>query len=460
MRDGRGNGTRSLHRAFAGSGPGQLQGRDFRIGAHQPPRNRRGQIGCRAPPASQAYLSFLEAQQQTAIVAVEQRLGRPVEVAFQYLAALNAFAVRLTPAEAARIADLPQVQAVYRDVERVLDSDVGPIDIEAPEIWNGDTGTLKATRGEGIVIGVINTGINHAHPSFAATDGDGYTHSNPFGAGLFKGWCATNAGFCNAKLIAAYDLYPGGSGGPEDTNGHGSHTASTAGGNAHNAVFDVGTTPYNLRIQGVAPRANIVAYKVCNPLCPGSASIAAVNSAILNDQVDVLNYSISGSDSPWTDPVDLAFLDAFNAGIFVSTSAGNSGPGASTIAHTGPWNTATAASTINRIIANTLDVTGSTPPAELQARPAVPGDNTSILANLSGPIRYNPANANGCNTFSAGYFTNSLALIQRGNCDFSIKVTNAENAGATGVVIFNNVGGPPISMGSLRRHTARLHAGP
>lgn len=289
-----------------------------------------------AAPASQAYLRFLEAQQQTAIVAVEQRLGRPVEIAFQYLAALNAFVVRLTPAEAAQIADLPQVQAVYRDVERVLDTDVGPIHIEAPEIWNGNTGTLEATRGEGIVIGIIDSGINHAHPSFAATDGGGYSHSNPFGTGVFKGWCVANTDFCNDKLIAAYDLYPGGSGGPEDTDGHGSHTASTAGGNAHNAVFNVGTTPYNLPIQGVAPRANIVAYKVCNPSCPESASIAAVDSAILNDRVDVLNYSISGSDSPWTDPVDLAFLDAFNAGIFVSTSAGNSGPGASTVAHTGP----------------------------------------------------------------------------------------------------------------------------
>ncbi|HSN76684.1 MAG TPA: S8 family serine peptidase, partial [Anaerolineae bacterium] len=399
-------------------------------------------------PASRAYLSYLEGQQAAAIDSVSALLGRSVDVAFQYLAVLNAFAVTLSPDEAAAVAKLSEVKAVYRDVERELDTDVGPIHIGAPAIWNGNTGTGAATRGEGVVIGMIDSGINHAHPSFAATDGGGYTHINPYGAGVYKGWCATNAGFCNAKLIGAYSFNPNG-GNPEDADGHGSHTASTAGGNAHTASFNIGPTPYNIPIQGVAPRANIVAYKVCNPSCPGTASVAAVNSAILNDQVDVLNYSISGADSPWNDPVDLAFLDASNAGIYVSASAGNDGPGASTVAKTGPWNAAVAASTINRVIANTLDVTGPTTPPALQGMAAVPGELTSIVANVTGPIKYNAANSDGCVAFSAGYFTNSLALIQRGGCTFLVKVTNAAAAGAIGVVIFNNVGGPPISMGSL-----------
>ncbi len=399
-------------------------------------------------PASAAYLNYLEGQHSKALTAVETAVGHSVEVTFQYLAVLNGFAVTLTPAEAAKVAQLPEVMAVYRDVEREMDTDIGPTHIGAPEIWNGNTGNLVSTRGEGVIIGMIDSGINHAHLSFAATDGGGYTHTNPYGAGVYKGWCVANPSFCNAKLIAAYGLNPVG-GSPEDLDGHGSHTASTAGGNAHTASFNVGPTAYNIPISGVAPRANIVAYKVCNPSCPGTASVAAVNSAILNDQVDVINYSISGSDSPWNDPVDLAFLDAYNAGIFVSASAGNDGPGASTVAKTGPWNAAVAASTINRVIANTVDVTGPTTPAELQGMAAVPGENTSIVANVTGPIRYNPANNDGCVAFSAGYFTGALALIQRGGCTFAVKVTNASNAGATGVIIFNNVGGPPISMGSL-----------
>ncbi len=398
--------------------------------------------------ASVAYLDYLEAQQAAAIDSVSALLGRSVDVAFQYLAVLNAFAVTLSPEEAAAVAKLPQVKTVWRDVERELETEVGPPHIGAPAIWNGNTGTGTATRGEGVVIGVIDSGINSQHPSFAASDGDGYTHTNPYGAGVYKGWCVANPAFCNSKLVGAYSFNPAG-GSPEDTDGHGSHTASTSGGNKHTASFNVGPTPYNIEISGVAPRANIVAYKVCNPSCPGTASVAAVNSAILNDQVDVLNYSISGSDSPWNDPVDIAFLDASNAGIFVSASAGNSGPGPSTVAKTGPWNAAVAASTINRVIANTLDVTGPTTPANLQGLTAVPGENTSIVADVTGPIRYNPANNDGCTAFSAGYFTGAMALIQRGGCTFTVKVTNAANAGAIGVVIFNNVGGPPISMGGL-----------
>ncbi len=399
-------------------------------------------------PASVAYLDYLKVQHAQALTAVEQTVGRSVEMTFQYLAVLNGFAITLTPQEAVKVAALPAVAAVSRDVERELDTDVGPLHIGAPAIWNGETGTGLATRGEGVIIGVIDTGINSQHPSFAATDGDGYTHTNPYGAGVYKGWCVANPSFCNAKLIGAYTFHPNG-GSPEDTNGHGSHTASTAGGNAHIATFNVGADTYNLPIQGVAPRANIVAYKVCDPTCPDTASVAAVNSAILNDQVDVLNYSISGGDFPWNDNVDLAFLDAYNAGIFVSASAGNSGPGPSTVAKTGPWNASVAASTHNRAIVQTLDVTAPGTPAELQGLAVVPGEGTTIATDINSGIRYDATNNTGCTPFTPGFFTGNLALIQRGGCTFADKVANAVAAGATGVVLFQSVGGPPISAGGL-----------
>src|SRR6185436_13776811 len=96
------------------------------------------------------------------------------------------------------------------------------------------------------------------------------------------------------------------------------------------------------------PGAWVMEYKVCGPAgCFGSDSSAAVAQAIL-DGVDVINYSISGGTDPSTDPVELAFLDAYAAGVFVSTSAGNDGPGASTANHLSPWVTTVAASTQSR----------------------------------------------------------------------------------------------------------------
>ncbi|OGO60658.1 MAG: hypothetical protein A2032_06555 [Chloroflexi bacterium RBG_19FT_COMBO_49_13] len=401
-------------------------------------------------PASQAYLAYVNAQQQELVSDMQTAFGHPIEVQFYYQFTFNAVAVRITHAEALQAFNLPGVRTVYADVLHVPDTDMGPTLIGAPSIWAGDTIGGIATKGEGIVIGMLDTGINSQHPSFAAVGDDGYIIVNPFGDGVFHGWCDTTPGFCNNKLIGAYGLNPV-DGDPEDTDGHGSHTSSTAGGNAHDAVFMVGNQEFTRSISGVAPHANIVAYKVCNPSCPSSAAIAAVNLAIGTDLVDVINYSISGGDSPWTDTVDQAFLDAFAAGIFVSASAGNAGPGEGTVAHTGPWNSSVAASTHSRIVANTLDV--SAEGGNLVGLPAIPGEGIVIGSDVTDNILWagdvDPANINACVAFPANSFDGVIGLAQRGTCTFAVKITNLTNAGAVGVVIYNNAGGPPSTMGAI-----------
>ncbi len=399
-------------------------------------------------PATRAYTEYLQARHADVERAMASALGRPVETVYHYYAALNGLAVRVSHQEALRLAALPGVAAIYADTLQELDTDVSPTHIGAPAIWGGDTTSGLATRGEGVIIGIIDSGINSQHPSFRAIDGDGYAHVNPYGSAVYHGWCASHAGFCNNKLIGAYTFHPNG-GSPEDTDGHGSHTASTAAGNVHTATIGLGGHLLDLPISGVAPRANIVAYKVCDPSCPGSSSIAAVESAIAVDEVDVLNFSISGADAPWLDPVSLAFLEAYNAGIFVSTSAGNTGPTPGTVGKTAPWNASVAASTTNRVLGYTLDVTGPTTPAALQGLAAVPGEGTWVEPDLEAALRFDPANASGCTAFGPDYFLGALALIQRGGCDFSVKVSNAALAGALGVVMINSMPGPPFAMTGL-----------
>ncbi len=405
-------------------------------------------------PASQAYLEYLSSQQQAMVDSLQSILGHSIEVQFYYRAAMNAIAVRISHDEALQAFNLSGVKTVYADQLNELDTDMGPTLIGAPSIWEGDTIGGIATKGEGIVIGMIDSGINHAHPSFAEVGPkDGHIFENPYGANNFHGYCADNEGFCNNKLIGAYGLNPLG-GIPEDTDGHGSHTSSTAGGNYVDATVNVGGVEFTRAISGVAPWANIVAYKVCNPSCPTSASIAAVDHAILDDGVDVINYSISGGDSPWTDPVDLAFLDAFAAGIFVSASAGNNGPTPGSVAHTGPWNSSVAASTHSRVIANTVDVTSES--GSRTGVYAVPGQDVTVLSEFTYPILWagevDSNNYLACQPFSGTPFTGKIGLAQRGtggdsNCTFGVKVNNLHNAGAVAVIIYNNVGGPPITMG-------------
>ena len=100
-----------------------------------------------------------------------------------------------------------------------------------------------------------------------------------------------------------------------DSNGHGTHTGTTSAGNvlATAPVLGVDRGP----ISGIAPGAWVSVYKVCGAGgCFSSDSAAAVQQAIL-DGVDVINFSISGGTNPATDPVELAFLDAYAAGVFV-----------------------------------------------------------------------------------------------------------------------------------------------
>ena len=249
---------------------------------------------------------------------------------------------------------------------RRLDTDVGPQWIGAPGIWNGTaTGGLPGTKGEGVIIGVLDTGINMDHPSFADIGGDGFNHTNPFGAGNYKGWCNpahpnyNPAYVCNDKLVGAWDYADaswGETDGPEDNDGHGSHTASTSGGNYLAAGHgDSGRYPYSPAISGVAPHANIIAYDVCGPdgSCYNTDVVAALNQAIL-DGVDVTNESIGIGGNTWTGAKQAAYLSVFNAGITSARSAGNSGPGASTVGSTPPWVITVGANTHNRAGTNAV----------------------------------------------------------------------------------------------------------
>lgn len=409
---------------------------------------------------SQAYLAYLSGKQGELLRGMSLAFGRSVEVVHQYKNVLNAVAVRISHEEALKAFNLPGVIAVYPDEVRQLETDAGPILIGAPSIWTGDTLDGSATYGEGIIIGVIDTGINHAHPSFADSGKDGYNHTNPYGAGNYVGVCATDpayADFCSDKLIGAYDLTTPYSGGPEDENGHGSHTASTAGGNFVDVEFDdgVGGT-FTVPIQGVAPHANLIAYRVCTDSggCQGTATIASVDHAI-PDMVDVLNYSISGTDDPWNDPVDLAFLDAFTAGIFVSASAGNDGPDPSTVAKTAPWNASVAGTTHNRIEAHMVDM--RTDSGTLTGLAGLEGTGPLLTEDLSKPIIYggdvDAANFDGCDAWVGTPFTGLIGLVQRGSCTFAIKVNNLAAAGAVAALVYNNISGPPIVMGGLESTT-------
>ena len=410
---------------------------------------------------SQAYLNYLSDKQADLLGSLELTLGRPIDVKYQYQHVLNAIAVHLEHTEALQAFNLPGVLMVYPDQKHHADTDVGPILIGAPTIWKGETPNDIGTKGEGMIIGILDSGINHAHPSFADIGEDGYDHTNPWETGTYVGVCASDpayADFCNDKLIGAYDFAD--TAGPEDVNGHGSHTASTSGGNYVEVDFDDGAGgTLTLNISGVAPHANLIAYKVLNDEGSGwTSDLAAGADQAVADMVDVINYSIgpnSGTADPWSDLVELAFLDATAAGIFVSVSAGNSGPAPSTLGHSSPWTAVTGGTTHNRVLAHPLDIVTDTD--SMIGLSAVEGNGPPLTVDLNAPIIFggdiNPENILGCDPWEGTPFTGAIGMVQRGSCNFSVKVDNLAAAGAIAVLVYNNVSGPPVAMGVLEATT-------
>jgi subtilisin family serine protease len=404
-------------------------------------------------PASVAYLSHLTSRQNAVKAAMDSALGRTVSVKFRYRAAYNGMAVQLNPSEAARVESVPGVKRVQADETRQLLTDSGPAWIGARGIHDGSAG-VTATKGEGMVAGIIDTGINHDHPSFADIGGDGFNHTNP--KTVHFGACAPlNPVLCNDKLIGLYD-YTGTT--PFDDNAHGSHTASTVAGNVLDAALVAPTLTYNRRISGVAPHANLISYKACNSLpvgggCQVSATVGAIDQATL-DQVDVINFSIGGaSRNPWTDPNAIAFLGATASGVFAAVSAGNDGPGSATIGSPSdsPWVMSVAASTHDRNLPSQLvDMAGGStaPPAPITGKSVAAGTPVAPIVYAGAPPYNTPLCGAGTAdpttgvgsepAFDPGELAGKIVVCDRGVYGRVAKGQQVKNAGGIGMVLAND----------------------
>ncbi|KAG0467539.1 hypothetical protein HPP92_019119 [Vanilla planifolia] len=104
-----------------------------------------------------------------------------------------------------------------------------------------------------------------------------------------------------------------------------------------------------LALPEYGPFARLAVYKVCwTSGCFGSDILAAMEQSI-TDGVDVLSISLGGSSTTLShDPISTGALAAIARGIFVSCSAGNSGPGLATLANTAPWIATIGAGTLDR----------------------------------------------------------------------------------------------------------------
>ncbi|HEX4817953.1 MAG TPA: S8 family serine peptidase [Nonomuraea sp.] len=355
-------------------------------------------------------------------------------------------ALRIPGDKAAEVLKLPGAAAVQEDKPQqpLTDSSAAFIGAETiyRQLGGGDT------AGKGVIVGVLDSGAWPEHPSFAARPGlpdpgptkDGTPRVCDFGDNPQTP--ADDPFTCNNKLVGGqpfletYNEVIGGEVYPDsarDSNGHGTHTASTSAGGPVADADPLGISRGPIR--GIAAGAQVSVYKVCGlEGCFPSDSAQAVARAVL-DGVRVINFSISGGSDPYSDPVELAFLDAYAAGVLVSASAGNAGPGAATTDHRGPWTTTVAASTQERTFRSRITLSGGGATATVEG--------ASITAGISSPLPVVLASAPPysrplCDAPApAGLFTGRIVACERGP-NRVLKGFNVMQGGAAGMILYNS----------------------
>ncbi len=415
----------------------------------------------------------------------QEKLAAKADVDIQqsYTLAVNGFSAELTKSQALKLATDKGVLALAPDEARQLDT------VHSPEFLGltGKSGTWKQVggvknAGKGVVVGVIDTGITPENPSFSAKAVNRKSNGNKVGVPYrtkdgsiamlkadgetFQGACEEGESFtadlCNQKIVSAryysdgfkaqvpradwsefeYDS-------PRDGDGHGSHTAGTSVGNRDVEMAIDGNTFG--KGSGMAPEAKLAVYKACweaevadDGGCFTSDLVSAVNQAI-DDGVDVINYSISGPRNTITDPVELAFLSAASAGIFVSASAGNSGPTASTVAHNSPWTMTVAASTFHNYLGTVVLGNGEKFLGATSSSTGVPAGTATVLSDASGQAGKPAADVARCgpDTLDPAKVSGKIVVCDRGVYDRVAKSAEVKRTGGVGMILVN------VTPGSL-----------
>jgi minor extracellular serine protease Vpr len=424
--------------------------------------------------AGSAYRAQLEARQRTVMADLA---SRKIQVNGSTATLLNAIFVTAPASRVSEMLGVPGVAGV-RPMHRFKPNlNAATQLMNAPAAWNTVGGQSNA--GKGIKIAILDSGIDQTHPAFQDS-------SLPMPAGFPKcdaGNQPVCSNFTNNKVVVARSYVrqaamanvtdpnnPAAQSQPDDYTprdrvGHGTATASAAAANQN-----TGTVTFT----GMAPKAYLGNYKVegspgVNDGATDDVLILAITDAF-NDGMDVASLSFGamaltgGTDTGAAcglpmgqpcDPLAAAFEAAAQKGLVITAAVGNAGSDAfNNFNENYPYfnsisSPASAPSVIgvgatinSHVLTPTVSVNDPSAPANVKGLTAQPSDaffypslfgaNTGTLVDITqlGNDGY------ACSALPAGSLNGAYALIQRGNCDFSVKATNAQNAGAVGIVFY------------------------
>ncbi|KAL6146895.1 hypothetical protein ACLB2K_057571 [Fragaria x ananassa] len=329
---------------------------------------------------------------------------------------------------------------------------------------NPSTGLLPASNHEeDIVIGVIDTGVWPESESFK--DDGVMTKDIP---ARWNGTCEVgqefNASLCNKKLIGARYFNKGimaanpgvtlSMNSARDSEGHGTHTSSTAAGNFVNGASYFGYA--NGTASGVAPRSRVAMYKVIWDEGHYASDVLAGIDQAIADGVDVISLSMGFDGAPlYEDPIAIASFAAMEKNVVVSTSAGNDDPGLGWLHNGIPWVLTVAAGTIDRsfggilTLGNGLTITGSSLLLENAIVEKVPlvynktfsvcnstkvpsnaPEGVIILCDESDDIRFQISQFIGIHVLGAIFIGKDPEIFDEGGVTFPLVVVSPDDASA------------------------------
>jgi len=339
---------------------------------------------------------------------------------FAYDTLFNGFSVKIAPGQVTKLSKVDGVKAIYPVGTVPMPQ---PREIVSPELITAlaMTGADVAQSelgltGAGVKVAVMDTGIDYNHPDLG---------------GCFGPTCRVAVGY---DFVGDAYTGPGSTpvpdNDPDDCAGHGTHVAGIIGANG--------------AVTGVAPGVTFGAYRVfgCNGSTGDDIMIAAMERA-LADGMQVLNMSI-GSAFAWPQsPTAMASSRLVNKGMVVVAAIGNDGTsGLYAASAPGLGEKVIGVASFDNTHLN-LPVFTITP--DNRPNGYFTGDAAPAPLSGSAPMKRTGTAASttdACSALPAGSLAGFVALVRRGGCTFAIKSRNAQDAGATAVVLYNNVAGP------------------
>ncbi|XP_020227122.1 subtilisin-like protease SBT3 [Cajanus cajan] len=270
---------------------------------------------------------------------------------YTYTNVMNGFSANLSPKELEAIKTTTGYVSCMRDSPAKRDTTHCPHFLGL----NANQGAWRVAEfGKDVIVGLVDTGVWPESESFRD---EGITEI----PSRWKGQCESSIK-CNKKLIGARFFNKGllakhpnvtTLNSTRDTEGHGTHTSTTAAGSVVEGASYFGYATGSAR--GIASGARVAMYKALWEEGGYTSDIIAAIDSAISDGVDVLSLSF-GLDglALYEDPVAIATFAAVERGIFVSTSAGNEGPFLGTLHNGIPWVITVAAGTMDREFHGTL----------------------------------------------------------------------------------------------------------